>query len=117
MSTRLDLHYIFNRNSPNYAPFAGTTKAMGKFNRMLRNFSTKYCAAPNANLSGLEGNFSREDELLLKIHNEKVVNEEQRELDKISCLELQEKYRKQDLTHGLEAERKTKPNPQDDGNN
>ena len=75
---------------------------MGKFNRLLRKFRTKYGSA-NVNISGLEGNFSREDELLLRIHNDKVAYEEQKVLDKRASNELQEKNRQQDLTHGLEA--------------
>ena len=51
---------------------------------------------------------------MLRIHNDQVVNEEQSAHDKIACLALQEKYRKQDLTHGLEAGRKQKPDSDDD---
>ena len=43
------------------------------------------------------------------------MNEEQRAHDKIACLALHERYRKQDLTHGLEAGRRQKPDSGDDG--
>lgn len=61
----------------------------------------KYGAA-NANFSSLKGNISREDEILVQIHIDKVAYEEQRVLDKMASSELQERYRKQDLPLRLE---------------
>lgn len=104
ISRELDQHFIFNQGKERYLPLAGTAKARGKFNRLLENFKRKF-GNEQSNISGLQGDFSREDELLFRIHSEKLANEEQRVHDKKLSAELQYKYKKQDLTHGLEAGR------------
>ena len=40
VSRQLDQHFVFNENSPQHVPLAGTTKAIGKFNRSYKSFRT-----------------------------------------------------------------------------
>lgn len=101
VSLVLDKHALFNK-SPNYTPLAGTDKASSKYFRLMKAFKKKY-GEPTTNISGLPGQFTREQEFLFKLLQEKTTSEAQIESEKNASRDLHQKFRKQDLTHGLEA--------------
>ena len=101
----LDQHPTFNRCSPLYSPLAGTNKVAAKYFRLLNSFKRKY-GEQSVNLSGLPGKFTREEELLFKLLQEKTFDDEKKANNKATSRELHQKFRKQDFTHGLEAGRR-----------
>ena len=106
VSTELDRHPAFHQNSPYYAPLTGTAKASAKYNRMLDTFKRLYGEDSASIPSESQVKFSREDELLYRILTEKAACAKAKSAAKQTCSDLQEKFRGQDLTHGLEAGRK-----------
>ena len=108
----LDQQPTFHRCSPHYSRLEGTDKASAKYFRLMNSFRKKY-GSESANLSGLSGHFSRNEELLYKMLQQKASFLEIKAVDKRNSKELHEKFRRQDLTHGLEAGRRHRDPVQD----
>ena len=102
ISKELDQHPLFHKNSDLCIPLSGTAKASAKYTRLLKNFRRVY-GEDTANLSRLRDKFTREEELLFLIHSDKALHDQAKSMDKRTSAELQDKFRRQDLTHGLEA--------------
>lgn len=113
VSFDLDQHPTFHGSSPLYSRLEGTDKASAKYFRLMKTFRRKY-GDQTANLSGLSGNFSRNEELLYKLLEQKTSFLEKKAADRNTSKELHEKFRKQDLTHGLEGGRRRR-DPVEDG--
>ena len=107
VSMELDRHPDFHQNSAYYAPLTGTAKASAKYNRLLDNFKKVYGEDTATIKKEVRGKFSREEELLCVILTEKNSSERAKSAAKQTSSELQEKFRRQDLTHGLEAGHRT----------